>query len=39
MNEEGKFLKKLWFCVGVWGGEGGREGVVLHDRFFYQLIL
>ena len=35
MNEEGKFLKKLWFCVGVWGGgEGGREGVVLHDSFF-----
>ena len=33
MNEEGKFLKKLWFCVGVWGG-GGREGVVLHDSFF-----
>ena len=25
MNEEGKFLKKLWFCVGVWGG-GGRGG-------------
>ena len=23
MNEEGKFLKKLWFCVGVWGGGGG----------------
>ena len=36
MNEEGKFLKKLWFCVGVCGGggEGGREGVVLHDSFF-----
>ena len=34
MNEEGKFLKKLWFCVGVWGGEGRREGVVLHDSFF-----
>ena len=33
MNEEGKFLKKLWFCVGV-GGGGGRERVVLHDSFF-----
>ena len=29
MNEEGKFLKKLWFCVGVGGGgEGeGRGGI------------
>ena len=26
MNEEGKFLKKLWFCVGVWGGGGGGKG-------------
>ena len=34
MNEEGKFLKKLWFCVGVGGRGGGREGVVLHDSFF-----
>ena len=25
MNEEGKFLKKLWFCVGV-GGRGGGKG-------------
>ena len=37
MNEEGKFLKKLWFCVGVGGGGGRegvvREGVVLHDSF------
>ena len=29
MNEEGKFLKKLWFSVGVWGGGGekGRGGI------------
>ena len=26
MNEEGKFLKKLWFCVGVGGGGGVGEG-------------
>ena len=26
MNEEGKFLKKLWFCVGVCVGGGRGEG-------------
>ena len=24
MNEEGKFVKKLWFCVVVGGGGGGK---------------
>ena len=38
MNEVGKFLKKLWFCVGV-GGEGRGEGKGWYYMIvFYQLI-
>ena len=39
MNGEGKFLKKLWFCVGVEGGGGKERGGAAWKVFFYQLIL
>ena len=32
MNEEGKFLKKLWFCVGV---RGRGEGKGWYNMFFF----
>ena len=34
MKEEGKFLKKRWFCVGVGGGGGEGKGWYYMIVFF-----